>query len=351
MNKSRDDLSMTGSKLRLLGRQLVEVVGHISARVYGLFGIVAIAVLFWQIAPSPYIYDADLALIAGVGAIGLNLLTGYSGQVSIGNAAFLAIGAYCVVFFHTSLPFPIPVVIGGLAAGLVGLLIGIPSLRLRGLYLIFSTLALQYIVSFAFNQYDTSTGAIAGHFIPSPKIGSITIAGDREWFVLISVLLALVATFVWNVIRGRPGRALAALRANEDAASVMGINVTSLKLATFTASSLIVGLAGAMGAYFLQDVGYSYYSIDLAISYIAMILIGGLASIWGAVVGAIIVTIIPFLLQDISTSVSANGFLQKNEASLDTAIYALAILIFLYFKPAGIASMAQWIKKRYNRNH
>ncbi|MCL4313153.1 MAG: branched-chain amino acid ABC transporter permease [Actinobacteria bacterium] len=306
--------------------------------------IIVAAVIFSQVGPAAYVYDADVALLAAIGAIGLNLLTGYAGQISVGNAAFLAIGAYTVVFLHANLPFPWPILIGAAAAAIVGFAIGLPSLRLGGLYLIFSTLALQFVVEFATNQYDTSTGAIAGHFIPSPKLGPWLLSSDRVWFITFLVVLVLVALFTWNIVRGQPGRAYAALRRNEAAAAVMGINVTGTKLMAFAISSAIVGLAGGLGAYFIQEVSSGYYSLTLAISYVAMVLIGGLASIWGSIIGAFVVTMIPFIMQATASSIggaSQGGFFEKNLSSIDTAIYGLAILIFLFFRPEGIASLAK----------
>jgi len=165
-------------------------------------------------------------------------------------------------------------------------------------------------------------------------------------------VLALVALFTWNIVRGQPGRAYAALRRNEAAAAVMGVNVTSTKLMAFAVSSAIVGFAGALGAYFIQEVSSGYYSLTLAISYVAMVLIGGLASIWGSIIGAFVVTMIPFVMQATASSIggaSQGGFFEKNLSSIDTAIYGLAILIFLFFRPEGIASLAKLTKSKRNR--
>lgn len=311
--------------------------------------VIVAGIVFWRVAPDSYIYTADTALLAAISALALNLLTGYAGQVSIGNAAFLAIGAYTVVLTNSALPFPVPVILGALLAGAVGFLIGLPSLRLRGLYLIFSTLALHFVIVFAIVEYDSKTGAVAGHALEPPTLGPVSFSDDQTWFVTFAIILAAVATFVWNVSRGRLGRAFGALRANEASAAVMGIDIVKTKLAVFTASSVIVGFAGGIGAYFLQVVSSDYYSLGLAISYIAMILIGGLASVWGAVIGAFVVTAIPFILQNISTSLSGgsgSGFLQSHLSIIDTLVYGLLILLFLYFRPAGIASLS----RRRNRS-
>jgi branched-chain amino acid transport system permease protein len=173
----------------------------------------------------------------------------------------------------------------------------------------------------------------------------MTVDTDREWFVVLAVALAAVYAFVANVVRGRPGRAFAAIRTNEAAAAVMGVDVRATKLVAFTTSAAITGFAGALGAYFLGLVSSSYYSLPLAISYIAMILIGGLGTRVGPILGAIVVTAVPFAMQNLSNALAADasggGFLQRNLASVNNAIYGLAILAFLYFRPAGIASLVR----------
>jgi branched-chain amino acid transport system permease protein len=288
------------------------------------------------------IYIADAALLAAIGAVGLNLVTGYSGQVSIGTAAFLAIGGYTVVMTSTWLPFPLTIVAGMAAAAIAGFVIGVPSLRLTGLYLIFSTLALQYVVSFAYNQFDSSTGAVAGHFVKPPSIGGWKIESVGEWFIVLIIVLLAVIFFVANLANGRPGRALHAVRTNEAAATVMGIEVTGMKIAAFVYSSAIIGLGGGIGAYFLQVVNYEYYSLTLAVSYIAMILIGGLGSLGGSVVGAAIVSTIPFVLQRLSTwlnDVHSVGLLQRHQAELNAITYGLMVLLFIYVCPGGIAGL------------
>ena len=328
-------------------RQLLRYGGEHYSKIAGV-AVILLVIVFSQISSSAYVYDADIAILAAIGAIGLNLLTGYAGLISVGNAAFLAIGAYSVVLLDKSMPFPLPIFAGAAAASIVGFAIGLPSLRLSGLYLIFSTLALQFVVAFAANQYDTSSGAIAGHFVPTAKLGPWQIASEKVWFMVLLVVLVLVSLFVWNIVRGQPGRAFAALRRNEAAASVVGVNVTMTKLSVFALSSAIIGLAGGLGAYFLQDVSNGYYSLTLTVSYVAMILIGGLASIWGSIIGAFVVTMIPFLMQAGASTFSGTlgGFAQRNLSSLETAVYGLAILVFLFFRPAGIASLAKIKRKK-----
>jgi ABC-type branched-subunit amino acid transport system ATPase component len=180
----------------------------------------------------------------------------------------------------------------------------------------------------------------------------VTLDNDAVWFPVLLALVAVTAVCVRNIVRGRPGRAFAAIRTNEVAAAVMGVNVTRTKLGAFVASSFIVGISGAVGAYYLEEVNSSYYSLALAVAYIAMILIGGLASVWGSIVGAFVVTAIPFLVQNVSTSLIGGGsasFVQRNASSIDAILYGAAILAFLYFRPKGVASLVLLFRKQAPR--
>jgi branched-chain amino acid transport system permease protein len=307
--------------------------------------VIVVAVLFLESADAQYLYIGDSALVAAIGAIGLNVLTGTAGQVSIGNAAFIGIGAYTAVLLDSHLPFLLVVLIGGVVAAVVGLAIGIPSLRLRGLYLVFSTLALQFTVSYVFTEYDSNTDAISGHEIAVPKIGSFALASDRDWYYFLLVVVVIISVIVWSVLRGRPGRAWDAIRANEASAAIMGIDVRRTKLNAFVFSSFIVGVCGAITAYFVQNVSGDYFTLDMAVSYVAMILIGGLGSIGGAIAGAIIVTALPTLTTTISTNLfnagSSTGFIQENLSAIDAGVYGVLILVFMFTEPAGIAGMAR----------
>ena len=307
--------------------------------------LVAAIVLFGIGANQEYLYVGDAALVAAIAAIGLNVLTGTAGQVSIGNAAFLGVGAYTGVLLGAHLPFLLLLLIGGVAAAIVGLAIGLPSLRLRGLYLVFSTLALQFIASFAFTQYDSSTNAIAGHQIAAPSIFGLQIISEEQWYVFLLIAVVLIVLVVRGVLTGRPGRAWDAIRANEASAAIIGVDVRRTKLNAFVFSSFIVGVCGVITAYFVQNVSGDYFTLDLAVSYVAMILIGGLGSIGGAIAGAVVVTLLPTITTTISSDVfnssSSTGFVQSNLSVINSGIYGLLILIFMFTEPRGLAGLAQ----------
>jgi branched-chain amino acid transport system permease protein len=309
---------------------------------WSLAGLVVFIILITTLGSSQYVYQLDLALLAAMGAIGLNLIAGFAGQFSIGAAAFLAVGAYTVVFLDGKVPFPIPVIAAGVVAALVGLIIGVPSLRLRGLYLLFSTLVLLYLVSFLAEQYDNHTNALAGHSITTPGF----LSSQTDWAVLLLIVLIVTAWFVQNMASSHYGRALFMLRTNEAAASVLGVNVVRVKLQTFAASSAILGIAGALSAYFVGYVSYDSYTLPLSTSYIAMMMIGGLASVGGSVIGAFIVSLIPFVLQQISSGLPAGNFVQANAADLDAVVYSALVIVFVFLCPTGVVGLAQRLRRR-----
>lgn len=322
------------------------ITGWLSTHRYGaiwsLVGLIVFIILITTLGSSQYVYQLDLALLAAMGTIGLNLISGYAGQFSIGAAAFLAVGAYTVVFLGSTVPFPLAVAAGGVVAALVGLIIGVPSLRLRGLYLLFSTLVLLYLVSFLAEQYDKHTGALAGHTIATPSF----LSSQADWAVLLLIVLIGTAWFVQNLASSHYGRAMFMLRTNEAAASVLGVNVVRVKLQTFAASSAILGIAGALTAYFVGYVSYDSYSLPLSTSYIAMMMIGGMASVGGSVIGGFIVSLIPFVLQQISSGLPAGNFVQANAANLNAVVYSALVIVFVFLCPTGVVGLARRLRRR-----
>lgn len=300
----------------------------------------AITALGTQLLPDYYVYTAVLVVLAGCGAVALNLLMGYAGQVSIGNAAFLAIGAFTAVGVAPYGGFLVGIVAGAVASGLAGLIIGIPSLRLRGFYLVLSTLALQQIVSFGFEQIQGATNTPAGYTLDIAEVGSHEIESDTDWLILSVCVLAIFLLVTSLLRRSRTGRAWQAIREHEPAASVIGIDVSRYKLLAFVISSAMIGVEGVLLAYFSGVVDYHTYTLDLAVSYAAMVLIGGLGTLYGPVLGAILVTVIPVVLKQIGSSGSGSSFLTKNSSSLNLLIYGVLIVVVLLAEPGGLAALA-----------
>jgi branched-chain amino acid transport system permease protein len=301
----------------------------------------------WLVGSDHDIYVADTVLLAGLSAIAINLLIGNAGQVSIGTAAFLGIGAYVAVFTSAQLPFLVVVALGGLVSAVFGLLVGLPSLRLRGMYLVFGSLALQYIAGFAMLSYDLKTNALAGHPIPVASIGPVQFEDYRAWFLFLGMAVSLVATSMWLALRGKPGRAWAQVRVNEVAAAAIGINVTRAKLGAFVTNAVLTGVAGAILAYFTSNVAAEFFTLDLAISYVAMILIGGLRSIPGSLIGAFVITALPYATQSAGAAiehtfqVGMTGVIVRNIFSIDAVVYGLIVLAVVFFEPTGAVGLAK----------
>jgi branched-chain amino acid transport system permease protein len=306
---------------------------------------------FPSIAPDYYVFVVVAALLASIGAIGANLLIGTAGLVSIGNAAFMAIAAWTVALVSSPLGFVGSVLLGASICGVIGVLIGIPSLRLRNFYMALTTLALHFMVAASFFQYSVSSGHAAGWYLAPPSIGSLVISGTRNWYFLVLLLLAVLLALCHELLTSRVGRAWLAIREHDVAAAVVGVNTRYFKLLAFAVSSFIIGFGGALYAYFTGYVTPQAYTFDVAISYVAMIIIGGLGSLSGAVIGAFVVTLLPFVVQNVGSAlfpVSGTGtsFLQQNQFYIESALYGVVVLGFIYREPGGIAGILKRLAMR-----
>ena len=295
---------------------------------------------------SPYLLDvANRTCIAVIGALGLNILTGFTGQISLGNAAFMAIGAFATGYFgnKTGLNTLFALPLSGLVAALLGMVIGIPSLRLKELYLAMATLAAHFIVEFLVVRWESVTGGVNGLTIPAPTIAGYPLDSDGSIFWLVYPLMVVTIIFCSNIFRTRMGRAFIAIRDHETAAAVMGINVFSCKLASFGLSSFLVGMSGALMACHARIISPENFPIALAIDALGMIIIGGLGSISGAVLGAVLLTLLPEGLRLATTTLSGHyPSLVTMLASLKELVFSILVIGFLIFQPHG---MAAWWRK------
>jgi branched-chain amino acid transport system permease protein len=305
-----------------------------------------------------------------VGAIGLNLLVGTAGQLSLAHAFFLAVGAVSYVYVSgepgglgvadlagLSLPPIVGMVVGVLLAGFAGLLFSPIAARLRGIYLAVASLALVFIGIHVLNAWTSVTGGFNGRLAPEFSLFGFTFGNrDPELYVLgvpfreaerlwyLGLVLALVAyIFAKNLLRSRPGRALQTLRDSEVAASVMGVNVQRYKARIFLVSSMYAGLSGVMYALSIGSIAPESFGLELSILFLAMIVLGGLGSVNGAVLGAIFVSAMPLVFQryaDIIPFVGGQGGggLAAGEAA--RFLFGAAIVLVILFEPAGLAGMA-----------
>jgi branched-chain amino acid transport system permease protein len=284
-------------------------------------------------------------LIAVIAATGLNVLTGFTGQISLGNAAFLAVGAYTTAYLSGRLGLPFPVVIpaAGVVTALVGMIFGVPSLRLKGLYLAVATLAAHFVVEFTAVHWESVTGGVNGISIPAPKVGPLVLRGDRGMYALALPIAAAMLLGARNLFRTKVGKAFVAIRDQDISAEVMGVNVFKYKLLSFGVSSFYVGVAGSLTAYHARIISPENFPITVAIDYLGMIIIGGLGSILGSILGAVFITLLPELLR-VATGALSDQFpgLVGLFAPLKMGLFGLAIVLFLVFEPDGMA--ARWHK-------
>jgi len=295
--------------------------------------------------------QVNLTLIAIMGAISLNLLVGYTGLISLGHAAFFAVGAFAAGFLGTQLQLPFPLVLlgAGVAGAIVGLLIGLPSLRLQGLYLMLATLALHFVVIFVFLQYQIGNFSPAGIPYLSPEIGPLIIDDDQKWYVLLLIAAVLLLLGVRNLLRTRQGRSFIAVRDHEIAAASMGINVPRVRLTSFALSSFVVSVVGALYAYYLGNIGEGSFTLNFVIGYFAMIIIGGMGSMAGPVFGAILWSMLPQVIQTIAKQVPASTpffgqVLNAYQGFVVLVIVAILLLVILRFRPGGLNDYWQTLK-------
>ena len=285
--------------------------------------------------------------IAIVGAVGLNILTGFAGQISIGHAAFLAVGAYATANLagREGWPFWLVLPVAGLVTALAGMVFGVPSLRLKGLYLAMATLAAHFIVEFTVQHWDDLTGGVAGMPVPSPRLGALSLDTDaRLFYVIFAVVVAGVA-FATNLFRTRVGRAFVAIRDRDVSAEVLGVNIFRHKLLAFGVSSFYAGLAGGLLAYQAKIITPENFPIGVAIDYLAMIIIGGLGSVLGSVFGAVFMTLLPEVLRLGFTALSGlSPTLIGAFASIREGVFGLLIILFLIFEPDGLAARWRTVK-------
>ncbi|MEW9671000.1 branched-chain amino acid ABC transporter permease [Ammoniphilus sp. 3BR4] len=312
--------------------------------------ILAFFAVFPLIFGEYYVGLATLCGIAAVGAIGLNILTGFTGQIHIGVGAFLGVGGYASAIITTKLglPFWIAMPMAGIVTAAVGALFGIPSLRLKGLYLAMATLAAQVIILFVISRWDSLTGGTSGLILSRPSIGSFTFASETSYYYLTMAVLFITALFTLNLFRSRMGRAFVAVRDRDIAAEVMGIDLFKTKLLSFAVSSFFVGVAGSLMGHYTMVVSPELYSIGVSIEYLAMILIGGLGSVMGSIYGAVFITLLPVFLRAALEVIGAYfPGLEGIFVGFRELIFGAIVILFLVYEPDGIAKIWKNLKNYF----
>ncbi len=293
----------------------------------------------------------NLMLIAMLGALSLNYLTGCAGLISIGHAAFYATGAMTAAIVGTQWgwPFPLALAAAAVTGALVGVVAGLPSLRVRGLYFVLSTLAVHHVVVFVFLEYQFRYFDVVGVPYEAPVLGAYELNTPMRWYFFLLPVVALVYWGLKNSLTTREGVAMRAMRDHELAATAAGVDVRILRLKAFAFSSAIASVAGALQAYFMSNVTSEAFGLDFAIQFIAMIIIGGLGSLGGSLVGAAIWLLLPSIISGLAPQGGdASGFvgtlLVEHKPQLVQAIFGLLIILLLIFAPGGVAGLGRKLK-------
>jgi branched-chain amino acid transport system permease protein len=308
---------------------------------------VSLAALLVALVAFPFLASAfliDLAsqvFLAAVGALALMLLTGYAGQVSLGHAGLLAAGALTagILAKEAAQPFWVTVAAAGIVGALLGIVFGLPSLRLRGLYLAVSTLALHFLVAYAGGEYESKRGYSTGIVVDPPVIAGMTITSARVWYFVLLLAAALTLLVCANLLRARSGRAWATIRANETVAGALGINVAGYKLLAFVISSALTAVAGALFAYYRGFVSVEAFSLFLSIQYVAMIIIGGMGSLLGAILGALFVTLFPYVIEAAMQLLPGARAYAGVLFAVNYAAFGVVMILFLVLEPQGLVGV------------
>jgi branched-chain amino acid transport system permease protein len=300
----------------------------------------AIAVVLPAFVGPFHLRLLNLSLIAVIGAVALNLLVGTAGLISLGQAAFLALGAFSAggLVHYTDAPAWVTLPAATLAGAVLGLVVGVPSLRLKHLYLAVTTFVLHFAVVLGATAFQAQAVQSAGIVMPTFELGPIRLESRTDWYYFVLVLALISIVVGANLLRSRIGRSWAALRDRDIAAEALGVSITRAKLSAFVFTSAMVSFAGAISGYFAGVVSAETYTLELAISYLAMIIIGGLGSVLGAVLGAFLITWLPYLIDE---TLRAFGFEvgPGRISGIHDGVFALLILGFLLFEPRGLAEL------------
>jgi len=296
------------------------------------------APLYWG---NYWLGVVNLIGITIIAALGLNILTGYCGQLSIGHAGFIAVGAYtsAVLTNRFELPFLVGLFAGGFSAGLVGVIFGLPSLRLKGFYLAISTIAAQFIIIWVINHWNSVTGGFDGITVPYASIGGLVFRSEASQFYLIMIITIIVVFLTNNLTKTRAGRAFVAIRDNDLAARAMGINLFRYKLLAFFIGCFLAGIAGSLLAHWIGSLNAEQFTLTQSILYVGIIIIGGLGTTLGPILGVIFLRLLQEMLtvelipslERTFTSMPA-GF----ATGLTPLIFGLVIILFLVLEPRGL---------------
>lgn len=301
----------------------------------------------------PQVFDAYFTNLLiqigyyGIAALGLNILVGFSGQISLGHSAFFGFGAFASAWISNN--FGVPVILAIPLAGLmttaVGMIVGIPAARIKGLYLAIATLAAQFILEDFFNRADWFSGGSAGSVAQPLNLFGFVFATDKSYFYVVLFFMVVMYLAGSNLLRSRDGRAFVAVRDHYLSAEIMGINLTKYRILAFGVSSFYAGIGGALFGHYLGFVSAEGFTILLSIQFLAMIIIGGLGSVMGTLLGTVFIVLLPEVMEALMTTLGSQlPGLERGVSYLKEMAIGLAIVLFLIFEPDGLAHRWKQIK-------
>ncbi|PHQ71915.1 MAG: branched-chain amino acid ABC transporter permease [Sneathiella sp.] len=290
-------------------------------------------------------FQMTLTIIYAIAILGLNLLTGFNGQFSLGHSAFYAIGAYtaAILVYHLDFPVYVTIPIGGVVCFVAGFLFGLPALRLNGLYLALATFALAVAVPqiLKSSHLEGLTGGVQGLDIfrpdvPEVLVNTFAMTMDQWWYLISFGIMLLLFWAAWNLINSRSGRAMMAIRDNPIAAQSMGINTSLYKSLTFGVSAFYTGIAGALAAIVIEFVAPDSFTFQLSILLFIGLVVGGTGSIWGAIFGGLFILMVPNIAEEVSTGLSY-------------AVFGVILILVIYVMPSGIVGLVDILKVRLKK--
>lgn len=322
-------------------RDSFELLRHADARV--LYGLLLMALLLVPLFATPFLLgELTYVLILCVASLGLMTLTGFTGQVSLGHAAFVAIGAYAHAYaLSQGVPLLLSLPLAALVAAMAGLLVGIPAIRVSGLYLAMVTLAFAIIVEQVIGHWDSVTGGFTGLAVAEPRIANWSLGGAGAFYYLCLLVLVVVLLGLLNLLRSATGRAFVGVRDSEAAAYSLGIHVNVVKTSAFALSAGVTGLAGALLAHHIKYLTPDGFTLLLSLELVLMVVIGGLGSLRGAILGAVLVSLLPTGISRLKPLLPEH---LARQFGLEIFVFGLVLALFVLFEPAGMNG--RWLKLR-----
>ena len=298
-------------------------------------------------------YVLAMACIIGIHVIatlGLNLTTGNAGLISLSHGAFLGVGCYTVAYLaKLGVPFYLALPAAGALTALLGVVVGLPSLRVKGIYLAIATLAAHFVLTFFFREWDAVTGGVPGTSIPRARLGGFEFVGDRRNFYLIFVCAFGLAIAARNLARTYIGRAFVAVRDRDISAEILGVHLLRTKLTAFAIGAFYAGVAGGLLGYFYGSISPEYFVLTLSVFYLAAVIVGGLGTVLGSILGALFMTFVPEVLRLLAHASSqwfpgVAGLLLP----MGQVVFGVLIIGFLVFEPKGLAAIWARIRRMFH---